>query len=298
MRESAQENPDLAHIEQYGVTSQGRPIEAFVIRQGTTLKPTIVIEAGLRAREWLAPMAAMYFLHEIVDHFYEFEDILANLDFVFIPVANPGKIFICFHFILNNKLIVDGYVFSHTTNRAWVKNRRQVSPECIGADVHRNFQYQFITSGAPCADDFPGPFFFSEAESQAVRDVLLAYQARTVMYLSIQATGQQILLPFSYFAGGSSNQARLAGVGNQVAAAINAVNGRSYAVGVSGVLRGLEHGTPTDFTYVLRSIPYSFSWRLPSGGANGWDLPAAQLSSVLGETFAGFLVFARNVANL
>lgn len=118
------------------------------------------------------------------------------------------------------------------------------------------------------------------------------------MFLSIQATGQQILFPFSYFAGGTANQPRLASIGNQVAAAISAVNGRSYAVGVGGVLRALEHGTPTDFSYVLRSIPYSFSWRLPSGGANGWDLPAAQLSSVLGETFAGFLVFAQNVANL
>lgn len=173
-----------------------------------------------------------------------------------------------------------------------------MSPDCIGADVHRNFQYQFLGSANQCADDYPGPFFFSEAESQAVRDVLLAYQARTVMYLSLQATGQQILYPFSHFAGGSASQPRLQALGTQVAAAISAVNQRSYAVGVSGVLRGIEHGTPTDFTYVLRSIPNSFSWRLPSGGANGWDLPAAQLSSVVGESFAGFLVFARSVVNL
>lgn len=91
MHESAENNPNLVHIEQYGVTAQGRPIEAFVIRQGTTLKPTIIIEAGLRAREWLAPMAAIYFIHEIVAHDYEYQDILPHLDFVIIPVANPGK---------------------------------------------------------------------------------------------------------------------------------------------------------------------------------------------------------------
>lgn len=195
-------------------------------------------------------------------------------------------------------MIADGYAFSHATDRAWVKNRRQVSPECIGADVHRNFQYQFLGSDAPCADDFPGPFFFSEAESQAVRDVLLAYQDRAVMYVSIQATGQQILVPFSHFAGGTPNQPRLTSVAVQVAAAISAANGPSYAVGVSGVLRGLEYGTPTDFTYVLRSIPYSFSWRLPSGGANGWDFPEAQLSSTLHQTFTGFRVFAQYIANV
>lgn len=56
MRTSAQENPGLAQVEQFGVTAQGRPIEAFVIRQGATLKPTIIIEAGLRARYLLNKM--------------------------------------------------------------------------------------------------------------------------------------------------------------------------------------------------------------------------------------------------
>lgn len=42
--------PLLSSIEQYGTTSEGRPIRAFVVRRGSTLKPTVVIESGLRAR--------------------------------------------------------------------------------------------------------------------------------------------------------------------------------------------------------------------------------------------------------
>lgn len=223
-------------------------------------------------------MAAMWIVHELTDHAYAVQDLLTNLDFVIIPIANP-----------------DGYVYSHTTNRAWVKNRRQVSADCIGADVHRNFQYQFFGTTQPCADDYTGPFSFSEPESQAIRDALLAYQSRTVLYLSIQATGQQILFPYSHFAGGPSNQAQLAMIGNRVAAAINAANNqRHYAVGVSGVLRGLEYGTPTDFAFVTRAIPHAYSWRLPGGGTFGWDLPEAQLRNVLAESFQGFLAFARS----
>lgn len=281
MDELVDEFPGLASIENHGTTVEGRPIQAFVIRRGTTLKPTIVIDAGLRAREWLAPMAAMYIIHEIVEHDYEFDDLLDNIDFVVLPVSNP-----------------DGYVFSHENVRSWNKNRRPMNADCVGADVHRNFQYQFMAAADPCGENYPGPYYFSEAESRAVESVLIAYGARVLMYLSLQATGQQILIPYNYFPGGTTTQPRLVALANQVASAIAAINGRSYTVGVGGVVLGVEHGTPVDFAYGLRQIPLTFQWRLPSGGANGWDLPEDQLSSVLGETFTGFLVFARYVAAL
>lgn len=41
--------PDLASIEEYGTTTEGRRVKAFVIRRGQP-KRTIVIEAGLRPR--------------------------------------------------------------------------------------------------------------------------------------------------------------------------------------------------------------------------------------------------------
>lgn len=71
-------------------------------------------------------MSALYFIHELVEHDYEFEDILDRVDLVFIPVANP-----------------DGYVYSHHTDRFWNKNRRPVSASCNGVDLNRNFQYAF-----------------------------------------------------------------------------------------------------------------------------------------------------------
>jgi murein tripeptide amidase MpaA len=74
-------------------------------------------------------MAALYFIHQIVEHSYDYENILSKVDFVFIPVANP-----------------DGYVYSHTTDRDWIKNRRQVSSSCFGTDLNRNFQYHFTAS--------------------------------------------------------------------------------------------------------------------------------------------------------
>lgn len=124
------EFPGLVFEETYGRTSEGREIEAFVIRDGGASgapRPTIIVESGLRAREWLGPMTAMYIIHEIVEHPYNFRDIIDKVDLVFIPVVN-----------------IDGYVFSHTAgNRNWSKNRRPSGAGCFGVDLDRNFQFSF-----------------------------------------------------------------------------------------------------------------------------------------------------------
>jgi Zinc carboxypeptidase len=36
-------------------------------------------------------MTAMYIIHELVEHDYEFPDILDQVDIVVVPVANPGE---------------------------------------------------------------------------------------------------------------------------------------------------------------------------------------------------------------
>jgi hypothetical protein len=51
----------------------------------------IFIEAGVRPREWIGVMTALYFLHELVEHHYEFDAILDAVDIVVVPVANPGE---------------------------------------------------------------------------------------------------------------------------------------------------------------------------------------------------------------
>jgi Zinc carboxypeptidase len=118
------------------------------------------------------------------------------------------------------------------------------------------------------------------------------------MYLSLQAFGEQITIPYNHFPAGTQNQAQLLTLGNQVAAAIrNSPAQRSYTVGVGGVLNGLERGTPIDFAYELRRIKWSFAMRLPRGGATGWDIPENQLLATLSESFSGFLVFARHVVS-
>lgn len=73
--------------------------EILILRISNTnfdgTKPKIFIDAGIHAREWIAPMAALYFIHELVEHSHQYADLL-ECDWIIIPMANP-----------------DGYQFSH-----------------------------------------------------------------------------------------------------------------------------------------------------------------------------------------
>lgn len=85
--------PDMVFLENLGTTSENRQIRALRLSYPSNLsnKPIIIIESGIRAREWIAPMANLYLIHELVEHSYDFVDLLSRVDLIFLPIANPGK---------------------------------------------------------------------------------------------------------------------------------------------------------------------------------------------------------------
>lgn len=90
---------DICSSEIVGHSSLGQVIRALKISakgkgQITGARPVIYIDAGVHAREWAAPMTAVYFMYAIVErHLIN----LDNLDFIIHPIVNP-----------------DGYDYSHT----------------------------------------------------------------------------------------------------------------------------------------------------------------------------------------
>ena len=87
---------------------------------------------------------------------------LDGLDWYFLPVFNP-----------------DGYQFTHEHTRLWRKTRSYHNSllGCHGTDANRNFGHHWNTGGSSadkCFDTYHGPSAFSEPETAAVRDFLLA----------------------------------------------------------------------------------------------------------------------------
>lgn len=60
-------------------------------------KPIVFFEAGVHAREWIAPMTALYLIEQLVIH-HNVHTELQSVDVIVIPVLNPDG----YEFSVNN----------------------------------------------------------------------------------------------------------------------------------------------------------------------------------------------------
>lgn len=97
-------NPRIASVVTIGKSFENRSIK--MIRLGfnhkSKTKPVIWIDAGIHAREWIAPATACYIINQLVTrrNTSEVSNLLKKFDWYIVPVVNP-----------------DGYEFSRTNVR-------------------------------------------------------------------------------------------------------------------------------------------------------------------------------------
>lgn len=94
---------DICSLEIVSSSSQGQLIRAIRIStkgggQIDGSRPVIAIDAGVHAREWIAPMVAVYIIEQLVSNSSKYANLLDKVDIVIIPSMNP-----------------DGYDFSHSS---------------------------------------------------------------------------------------------------------------------------------------------------------------------------------------
>lgn len=183
----AKANPQLVTVQQIGSSYQGRPMKTITIsnsNNSTVKKNSIFIDAGIHAREWIAPATSLYVIHQLVENYNENQDILNNFDVIILPVLNP-----------------DGYEYSHTKNRLWRKTRKPNNEMCSGTDGNRNFDFHWGEVGAssdPCAETYRGRSGFSEPETVALKGVLEEIKIECKFYLTLHSYGQYLLYPWGY----------------------------------------------------------------------------------------------------
>lgn len=84
----------------------------------------VVVDAGIHAREWAAPISALYIMKQLIE---TATNIVNRFTFFIIPSLNP-----------------DGYEYSHIRDRFWRKTRSKTgSKQCRGVDPNRNFDSHF-----------------------------------------------------------------------------------------------------------------------------------------------------------
>merc|ERR1712212_954400 len=156
--ESIADANDFASIIPIGQSYEGRDMKVLAITKAGPGAPSVFLESGIHAREWIAPAVATYIVRELVEDYEEHPEYLDKLNWYFIPSANP-----------------DGYEYTFTDDRLWRKTRSDNgSPSGRkGVDPNRNWGYHWAEAGVshdPCSEVFCGPEAFSEVEMQNIRD--------------------------------------------------------------------------------------------------------------------------------
>lgn len=273
-----------------GESFEGRELLVAKFSTGSGKKPSIFINGGHHAREWIASASVVWVLNEFATSRKTSNDVksmLCKFDVYLMPVIN-----------------VDGYAYTHASrsNRLWRKTRStHGSSSCVGTDPNRNWDMHFAgegTSSNPCSDIYHGPHAFSEPETKAVSAFLTklkSYQ-RLTAYYDIHAFSQMWFIPYAYTRNAVPDDydelERVARVG---AAALQTVNGLRFQVGTAASLLYPAAGGVDDWAKGELKVKYSYCLELrPSGGGSyGFIVSSSQIPSSGKELLRGLSAAAQ-----
>ncbi|KAI6197123.1 Carboxypeptidase A1 [Aphelenchoides besseyi] len=253
-------------------------------------KSTIFIDAGVHAREWIAPATALYMLDRLVNEYEtnsRIQWVLEEFDFIIVPVANP-----------------DGYEHSFK-DRIWRKTRSRnnnVSHWCVGADANRNWAYRWGEAGAnrsPCSNIYAGQKAFSEPESLGLMEFIKNKVHDLKVYASLHAYGQVFLSPWGFTNEKPSNYRDQQLAARYAVESIQNTTGAKYTYGSISEVMYPASGTSIDYMQNL-GVPYIYGIELrPEDSSSiGFAILPNQIEPTGREMMAAFIRIAEYVKGM
>ncbi|XP_041726172.1 carboxypeptidase B [Coregonus clupeaformis] len=267
-------NPNLISRQVIGNTYEGRPMNVLKIgKTSSSTKPSIFLDCGIHAREWISTAFCQWFVKEALSTYgsdSEMTGLLDQMDVYVLPVFN-----------------IDGYDFTHKSNRMWRKTRsRKSGSSCIGADPNRNWNAGWCTAGAssnPCSDTFCGYSPESEVEVKNVADFIRRNKSSIKAYLTIHSYSQLLLFPYSYTFDLAEHHSELMTVAEGASKALSSLYGTQYTSGPGAATIYPAAGGSDDWAYDL-GVKYSYTFELRDTGRYGFLLPESQIKPTCEET--------------
>lgn len=262
-----------------GESVEGRPLYALRIGSPAAQEgPGVLVTAVQHAREWVAGSSALWIARHLAEDSDD-PEVAALRDrywFLVVPIANP-----------------DGYRYTWTTDRVWRKNRRDNGDGTFGVDLNRNWNVHFGEPGAsddPAASDYHGPSPFSEPEARALRAAVLANPG-LALHLDLHSTSQAAMSPWGWTGDPAPDADVMLPLVADAAAAMSAVDGRTFRSGSMYDALYVASGVGVDWTYGNRGL-WSFLFELRDRGEFGFLLPEEQILPAAAEAWAGLYTLA------
>jgi len=274
---------DFADIINIGQSYEGRDMNVLAITKAGPGKPNVWLEAGIHAREWISPAVATFIVRELVEDYAEHPEYLDNINWYFLPSANP-----------------DGYAYTFETDRLWRKTR---SPQggCFGVDPNRNWDFHWGETGVssnPCTEIFPGDQPFSEVEMRNIRDFVQTLEPVPVLSQCFHSYSQLWLWPFGYDYGAyPENREELEQLAIDACDALYQVHGTIFDPINSADLYPAS-GAADDWYKGVLGSRFAFTVELRDTGNYGFVLPKEQIIPSGEEMWAAMEVVIAKLLSL
>jgi len=277
---------DWASIINIGKSYEGRDMHVLALTKAGAGAPNIWLEAGIHAREWIAPAVSTFIINELVNNYAAHPEYVDNFNWYFIPSANP-----------------DGYAYSWEHDRLWRKTRSDHGSilGCKGVDPNRNWAFHYAESGVShnkCQETYCGPEAFSEVETRNIRDFVQTLEPVPVLGHCFHSYSQLWLWPYGYaYNAYPENRAEIQQLAIDASDALYKVHGTVFDPINSADLYPAS-GASDDWYKGVLGTRFSFTTELRDTGKHGFVLPSQQIIPSSEEMWAGFEVVINTLLNL
>jgi len=249
----------------------GGEVKALVMGRGQT---EVLIVGTHHAREWIAlevPLRMLEKLHADDGIDPEVTWILDQTRITLLPLLNP-----------------DGYAYSHDGHFMWRKNRAYNADGTRGVDPNRNYDINHCGIGSSTIttdDTYCGPAPFSEPETAALRDLVLASDFQGAV--SYHSFSQYVMYPWGWTHDTADDAEAMWRIAFAMSERIEAVHGVRYRPMPSSELY-LSSGDMCDWFYAVTGKP-GITIELRPEAMNvtvGFSLPDDEIEPTFEENWA------------
>jgi carboxypeptidase T len=276
-------HPGLVSLSSIGQSHEGRELWMLKISDNVALdetdEPEVLLFSLQHAREWLSGMTLLGIVDHLLDNYgteTRSTQVVDSMQLYVILVANP-----------------DGYVFTHTNDRLWRKNRRNNGNGTFGVDLNRNFPYRWASSSNTSSTTWGGPSPLSEPENIALDNWVKSRGTRLVGCINYHSYGNLIMHSWAWTTAVAPGVETMGPLVNAMANAMRPVHNQTFVPGSWGVALGYTGAGVTDDTFhAVYGVPtLTLEVRPRTAAEGGFVVPGTTILPTQQEHIEGAFVF-------